>query len=139
MTGTYTEITLTAPGSAEAGSVADVVVSIKNIMDYTIYASPSLDINGSPVVGSYETITPGETHSWSFSFTMPASNAVLTASSWCESYYFDWQLDCSVEHTIIVTAVGDNGDISAINLTDLVGMVVVVMMMSMMMKMMKGV
>lgn len=132
MTGTYTEITMTAPSSAEEGTIVDVLVEIKNIIDYTIYVIPILDVGGSILEGSYETIVSGETHSWSFSFVMPATTTVLTANSWCEDT-FEWQLDCSVEHTVFVTAVG------AINVTDLVGMVVVVMMMTMMMKMMKGV
>ena len=132
MVGDYTEITITAPGSAEEGSTVSITVAIKNIIDYTIYVTPILDINGSIAEGSYETITPRETRLWPFSLIMPPTNAVLTVSSWCEDT-FEWQLDYSVQHTILVTVVG------AINLADLVGMIAVVMMMSMMMKIMKGV
>lgn len=134
MTGTYTEVTITAPSSAQAGATVDVVVAVRNILDYTIYVIPVLNIDGNIIEGGYMTITPGETDSWALNFTMPTSDVVLTVDSWCESYYFEWQLDYSVQHTVAVIGAG-----IGIDLSSMMGLMIVVMMMSMMAKMMKGV
>jgi len=133
MIGDYTELTLIAPSSAQEGSTVDIVVTIKNILDYTIYASPVVDINGSILEGSYETITPEETKSWSFSFIMLSSNVLLIVSSWCESAYFDWQKDCFVEQAVLVPSVA--GSI----LGSVVTLMIIVMMMSMLTKTMEGI
>ncbi len=136
MTGTYTEITITAPDSAEAGSTVNVTVTIKNITEYTVYVIPVLDINGSITEGSYETITPGESFSWYFGFTMPTTNTTLIVSSWLETYNVEWQQDYSVQHTVLATGAGVS---IGIDLGSMMSMMIVVMMMSMMSKMMKGV
>jgi len=141
--GSYTEITVEVQGSALEGATVNVAVAIKNILDYTIYAVAILDVNGTVLEGGYDTIIPGATRSWPFSFIMPSTNALLTTSSWCESYLFDWQKDYSVQHTVLVTTGGNGGDgnggVSAINISDLMSMMMVVMMMSMLSKTMKGV
>jgi len=131
MQGSYTEIVISAPGSAQEGSTVSVTVSIKNIVDYIIYATPVLDVGGTILQGSYVDIVPGDTNVQSFEFIMPGSDVTLTANSWCESFYFDWQLDCSVEQTIFITTVG------AIDISSMFGLMMVVMMMGMIMKIAK--
>ncbi len=133
MAGDYTEITLIAPESAAKDAVTDVVIQVKNIHDVTIYIIPLLNVNGSVTEGSYEAVVPGATHSWSMNFIMPANNAVLVATSWCEDG-FAWQSDDSIGQTVTVTSgTGGTLDINA-----LIQPLITIMIVMMMMKMMTG-
>jgi len=94
------KISIIAPSKAEADAIFDVEVTIQNIVDYTIYVTPVLEVDGSIQEGSNETIVPGETHSWPFSATMSEASLKLKANSWCESHISDWHLDSSVSKTV---------------------------------------
>jgi len=96
----YSDISIVAPDSAVAGSVVNLEVRITNLVDYTIYAIPVLDVDGGRNEGNYETIVPGQTRSWYFQFTMPSRSVTVKAESWCESNYFDWHLDDTAQKTI---------------------------------------
>ena len=100
----YSEISIVAPSSAQAGQTVIVEVRVKNVAStpepHTIYVIPVIDINGGGREGSYETIVPGQTQSWYFQFTMPSRSVTVKADSWCESYYFDWHLDDTAQKTI---------------------------------------
>ncbi len=144
MAGEYTEITITAPSSAEAGAIVDVAVAVKNIVDLTIYVIPVLSINGEvEATGSYETITKGKTHSWLFSVVMPSGSIVVAITGWLETYQVDWHADYSVEHNILLAAPSNgeeppngNGEVppGTIELGGVINLMVVMMMMAMMMK-----
>ena len=99
MNGAYSEIEIVAPSIAEVGAPVDVEVRITNLVDYTIYAIPVINVNGDIKEGSYETIVPGETHSWYFQFTMPEQSVKVTAESWCEDT-FEWHLDDTAQINI---------------------------------------
>ena len=104
--GQYTDIVeLVAPSSAVAGSQVSVQVSIKNLSNYTIYVTPVLTVSGGVGEGTYKTLVPGQTITWYFSFTMPNYGVKVTADSWCESYYFDWHKDDTVEKNITLASV----------------------------------
>ena len=102
----YSEISIVAPDSAQAGQTINVEVKIKNLVDYTIYVIPVIDVNGGRAEGSYETIVSGQTLSWYFQFTMPSEGVTVTAESWCEDT-FEWQLDATAQKAITVSAVPD--------------------------------
>lgn len=99
----YSEISIVAPSSASTGSQVEVEVRIKNLCDYTIYATPVVNVNGDVAEGSYETIVPGQTLSWPFNFTMPDTSVMVTAESWCEDT-FEWQLDATAQELISLAA-----------------------------------
>ena len=126
MNGTYSEIEIVAPSSAEAGGTVDVELRITSLVDYTIYAIPVIDINGDRAEGSYEAIVPGETRSWYFQFTMPEQSVKVTAESWCESYYFDWQLDATTQKTIVLEGLPSLGPLALVGGLGLLGVVAMV-------------
>ncbi len=95
----YSQIEIVAPGSAEAGATVDIEVRITSLVDYTIYAIPVIDIDGSRTEGSYESIVPGETRSWYFQFTMLEESVTIIAESWCEDT-FEWHLDDTAQKVI---------------------------------------
>ena len=96
----YSQISLVAPDSADPDSVVNVEVSIENLCDYTIYVTPVVRIDGIVKEGSYETLVPGQIRTWDFDFTMPGQRVTITAESWCESLYFDWHLDGTVQEAV---------------------------------------
>ena len=96
----YSDISIVAPDSAQAGETVSVELRVKNLCDYAIYAIPVIDVDGGRSEGSYETIVPGQTRSWYFQFTMPSRSVTVKAESWCESYYFDWHLDDTASKNI---------------------------------------
>lgn len=101
MNGTYSEIEIVAPSTAEAGATVDVEVRITNLVDYTIYVTPVINVNGDIKEGSYEAIVPEQTHSWYFQFTMPEQSVKVTAESWCEDT-FEWHLDDTAQQNIVL-------------------------------------
>ena len=103
----YSQIEIVAPSSAEVGALVDVEVRITNLVDYTIYATPVLEVNGDIREGSYETIVPEQTHSWYFQFIMPDGSVKVTADSWCEDG-FEWHLDDTAQKTIAAEGVLPN-------------------------------
>ena len=153
MTGTYTEITIGAPVSADVGAEVEISVEIKTIVDLTIYVIPVLSVNGEvEATGSYETITKGNTHSWLFSLTMPNNSIVVGIASWLETYQVDWHTDYSVEHSILLGASTDNGGLppdngggngevpptTTLDINTLIQPLISIMIVMMMMKMMTG-
>ncbi|MBA7645854.1 hypothetical protein ES703_53613 [subsurface metagenome] len=89
-------------------------VRITSLVDYTIYATPVLRVNGDwAAEGSYETITPGETVSWNLSFTMPEQSITLTAESWCEDT-FEWYLDDTAQKTIVLAGLPSLGPLALV-------------------------
>ncbi len=142
MAGEYTEITLVAPSSAEAGTEIEVSVIVKNISDLTIYVIPVLTVDGEPVgAGSYETIIPGGTHSWVFSLTMPSSNIMVAITGWLETYQVDWHADYTVEQGVILAGNGElppgNGEVppGTLDINNLISPLITIMIVMMMMKM----
>jgi len=96
----YSEIEIVAPSTAGVGATVDVEIKITNLVDYTIYAIPVLDVNGGRDEGSYETLTPGQTRSWYFQFTMPEESVTIIAESWCEDT-FAWHMDDTAQQNIV--------------------------------------
>lgn len=125
---THSEVSIVAPGSAQAGQVVDVEVKIKNLVDYIIYATPVIRINGYVDEGSYETLVPGQTRSWHFSFTMPSESVTVVAESWCESYYFEWYLDASTSKVIRIPSLIEG------LMPTLISVMMIVLMMKLIMK-----
>ena len=95
----YSDISIVAPDSAQAGETVSVEVRVKNLCDYTIYVIPVVEVNGGIAEGSYEWIVPEQTRSWYFSFTMPSKSVTVTANSWCENF-FPWHLDDTAKKNI---------------------------------------
>ena len=120
MTGTYSEIEIVAPSSAEAGTTVDVEARITNLIDYIIYAIPVINANGDIREGSYEVIVPGQTRSWYFQFTMPEQSVQVTAESWCEDT-FEWLLDDATQKTIVLEGLPPSEDLPSLVPLALVG------------------
>ena len=118
----YTEISIIAPDSALAGQTVNVEVRVKNLVDYTIYAIPVLDVDGSRSEGSYQTIVPGQIRSWYFSFPMPSESVTVTAESWCEDT-FEWQSDATAQKAISLGVAAPDWITPLITMAVLMGMV----------------
>ncbi|MBA7690462.1 hypothetical protein ES703_98989 [subsurface metagenome] len=87
------EISIVAPGSAEAGALVSLEVVIKNVADFTMYALPGFcSVNGKPLFSGtvaelIKTLEPGETASWYDRFIMAESDVLVHVESWWENTY----------------------------------------------------
>lgn len=107
---------------AKAGEQLNVYIAIENPMDYNLYVTPLLYIDGLQFEGSYDTIPPWEDIkgnlfmteyglcvdiSWKFTFTMPSKPVTVKCDVWMEQEYLEipWHLDISASKAIALKEV----------------------------------
>lgn len=103
MAGIYTEISVVAPPSAQAGDTVNVEARIKNLYDFNINMNPSGQVGPTPLwFGSTpKDAAPGETLSWYDSFIMPDEDVLVSVHSWYLGIDGEWHPDDHVE--VVVT------------------------------------
>ncbi len=85
------EITIAAPDSAKAGQQVSVTFTIKNVGDEWISATPGFaTVDGIDLpfyLSDLRGLSPGQSASWTRSFTMPNKDIAIHAESWWENTY----------------------------------------------------
>lgn len=83
MAGTYTDLQIVAPRSAEAGRTVVVEAQIQNIHDYILVAYARGEVDGTTLnFGAALIIEPGEMAVAYASFVMPDRDVLVSVGSW---------------------------------------------------------
>jgi len=102
---------------AQAGEQLNVYIAIENPMDYNLYVTPLLYIDGLQFEGQYDALPPWEyiknnlfmteyglciVDHWKFTFTMPNKPVTVKCDVWMEQDYLGipWHLDISAQRSI---------------------------------------
>jgi len=104
--GEYTDIVeIDAPSSAVAGERVPVTIKIKNTWDYNLLIAADAIYDAIPFLHMEYWVPPGETHSFSGSFTMPSSGGTIHASSSYWLFGDIWKLDDEAEKDVSLAEV----------------------------------
>lgn len=102
MAGLYTQISIVAPSSAQAGATVNVEARITNLCDYDLSMNPSGQVGPTPLWfgRAPKEAAPGETLSWYDSFIMPDEDVSVLVHSWYLGDDGEWHPDDSVEKIV---------------------------------------
>jgi len=104
--GAYTDIVeIDAPSSAAAGERVPVTIKIKNTWDYNLLIAADAIYDAIPFLHIEYWVSPGETHSFSGSFTMPDTGVTIHASSSYWLFGDVWELDDEAEKDVSLAEV----------------------------------
>lgn len=104
MTGTYTEILgIVAPSEAVAGSIVNLVVTVRSLYTATMSVKVGGTFNGEELgFSSIQALGPGESKGFGISFIMPNSDVTAVAVSHYRGQYV-WIADDSMSKNITLT------------------------------------
>ncbi|MBA7714860.1 hypothetical protein ES703_123892 [subsurface metagenome] len=112
MAGTYSEISIIAPSSAQAGETVNVEARIRNLCDFAINLTATMGrVNGEVLrFGAiHKVVGAGETESWYDSFIMPDRGIVVSVESWYlatdEAWYSDDRAEIAIALEVVAPPV----------------------------------